>query len=131
MSLYYGFDKEGTYSTSSTSFSGNSDLDRKGHKITNLGHPVSEGDACNLKFVNKELGATKRGPKGDQGDVGKTGPAGRQGAKGDKGDSGSQGPKGLKGDKGDKGDPGRIQLTGLNSAPGPKGDKGDNRRERS
>ena len=66
----------------SVNFDGNSDLDLKGHKIKNLGHPVAEGDACNLRYVTKEFGATKRGPKGDQGDVGKMGPAGRQGVKG-------------------------------------------------
>ena len=71
MSLHYGFDKEGTFSGSSVSFDGNKDLDLKGHKITNLEHPFEKGDAVNLSFVKKELGATKQGPKGHKGDTGK------------------------------------------------------------
>ena len=148
MSLYYGLDKEGTSSGGFTSFDGNSNLDLKGYKIVNLGHPVEQGDAVNLKFVNKELGSTKRGPKGNKGDTGKMGVAGRQGVKGDRGDVGPQGPKGDKGDtgpqglkgdtgsqgpKGDNGLTGRQVLRG-NPGPqgpsglqGPKGDKGDDR----
>ena len=58
MSIYYGYHKQ-TSSGGSATFSGNSNLDLKGHKITNLGHPANSGDACNLGFVSKELGATK------------------------------------------------------------------------
>ena len=114
-----------------------------GHRVINLFHPVAEGDGVNLKYVTKELEATKRGPKGD---VGKTGPTGRQGPKGEKGDAGPQGPKGDKGDtgpqglkrdtgsQGPKGDHGLTGRQGLRGDPGPqgpsglqgpKGDKGD------
>ena len=124
MSLYYGYDKESSFGGSAT-FNGDSDLDLKGHKITNLGHPVDQGDACNLKFVNKELGFTKRGPKGDRRDVGKMGPAGRQGVKGDQGDVGPIGPKGGRGDKGEKGDKGNVGAKGNPGARGPKGERGD------
>ena len=97
MSLYYGYDKQ-TSSGGSASFHGNSNLDLKGHKITNLGQPVQQDDAVNLKFVNKELGATKCGLKGDTGTTGNMGPAGRQGVKGDQGGQGPRGPRGPKGD---------------------------------
>ena len=66
-------------------FNGDKDLDLKGHRVTNMGDPISEGNAVNLKYVTKELGATKKGPKGDKGD---TGPADRRGVKGDQGDRG-------------------------------------------
>ena len=66
LSLYYGFE-EAYSSGSPASFDGERDLDLKGHKIINLAHPSQEGDAINLKYVTKELGSTKRGPKGDTG----------------------------------------------------------------
>ena len=126
MALYYGIGRSETFGGGgSAKFDGNSDLDLKGHKITNLGHPVQEGNACNLKFVNKELGATKQGPKGDQADIGKMDPAGRQGVKGDQGDQGPRGPQGLRGERGSKGEKGKKGDKGVRGDKGPKGEKGD------
>ena len=125
MSLYYGVDREETSSGGLTSFSGNQDLDLKGHEIVNVGHPVAKGDAVNLKFANKELGSTRRGPKGDTGATGKLGPTGRQGVKGDQGDQGPPGPQGQKGDKGDQGPRGMTGQRGSVGSRGPKGEKGD------
>ena len=50
-------------------FVGKSDLDMKGHKVTNMGHPTQEGDAVSLKYITKEIGAAKRGPKGEKGNT--------------------------------------------------------------
>ena len=68
MSNYFG-PLETTGGESSASFDGSSDLDRRGHKVFSVGHSVVEGDGVNLKYDTKELGATKRGVKGDPGDV--------------------------------------------------------------
>ena len=79
-----------------------------------MGHPAEEGDACNLRYVTKELGATKRGPKGDTGLTGKMGPG--TGPAGQKGDTGSMGPAGPARQKGN---------TGSTGPAGPAGHKGD------
>ena len=144
--IFYGAGSEETSSSADFTFDGSANLDLKGKRVVNLSHPVDEEDAVNLKYVTKELGVTKRGPKGDQGDVGKMAPVGRQGVKGDqgdpgpKGDQGNQGPRGekglrvekgkkgdrgVRGDRGPKGEKGDQGLKGDSASTGSKGDKGD------
>ena len=125
-----------------------SDLDMKGHKVSNLATPTRGHEAANKTYVDQEIakipsgggggGGTvgPPGPKGDQGDPGPMGPPGPKGDKGEpgpKGDDGATGPRGLQGPPGVQGPPGpagptgpegKQGLTGLTGPAGPTGPAG-------
>ena len=116
-----------TSGSTTTTFGVNSDLNLGGHKITNLGHPLEENDACNLKYVSDEI-SKKKGIKGDRGPAGLTGKQGLQGIRGVqgvKGDPGQKGDQVDQGQNGDKGEPGKVGATGARGFRGEKGEKGD------
>ena len=115
-----------------------SDLDMKGHKVSNLANPTRGHEAANKTYVDQEIakipggggggggGGTvgPPGPKGDQGDPGPMGPPGPKGDQGDpgpKGDDGATGPRGLQGPPGVQGPPGPAGPTGPAGARGPAG----------
>lgn len=124
-----------------------SDLDMKGHKVSNLATPTRGHEAANKTYVDQEIakipgggggGGTvgPPGPKGDQGDPGPMGPPGPKGDKGEpgpKGDDGATGPRGLQGlpgpagptgPTGPAGPEGKQGLTGLTGPTGPTGPPG-------
>lgn len=127
-----------------------SDLDMKGHKVSNLATPTRGHEAANKTYVDQEIakvpggggggggGGTvgPPGPKGDQGDPGPMGPPGPKGDKGEpgpKGDDGATGPRGSQGPPGVQGPPGPAGptgpagaqgLTGLTGPAGPAGPAG-------
>ena len=112
-----------------------SDLDMKGHKVSNLATPTRGHEAANKTYVDQEIakipgggggGGTvgPPGPKGDQGDpgpMGPPGPAGPKGDPGDKGEDGAVGPRGLQGSPGIQGPPGPKGNAGPTGPTGPAG----------
>lgn len=102
---------------------GASYFDAIGLKVRNVGDPVDDTDAVNLRTAETLL--TRVGPKGPQGDVGPTGPAGAAGPQGPIGPVGPQGPVGPTGSQGPAGIQGPQGPTGETGARGPQGYQGE------
>lgn len=107
-----------------------SDLDMKGHKVSNLATPTRGHEAANKTYVDQEIAKIPPGGGGGGGGGGAVGPPGPKGDQGDPGPMGPPGPKGDKGEPGPKGDDGETGPRGqqgppgIQGPPGPRGDTG-------